>query len=144
MKTLSILALVALLAGCSTVDRRIEEKSGVFNALDADTQDQLRQGMVEVGYTPDMVYIALGRPDEKRAIVTTTAREEVWVYSTYFSEYVGSTVRYRRYIAMHPRTGQRVVYFEPVRDHLYVDRAEDRIRITFRDGKVSMIEEVQR
>lgn len=144
MKTLPILALLILLAGCSTIDSRIKEKSGVFDELNPDTQEQLRQGMVEIGYAPDMVYIALGRPDEKRAITTTTGRDEVWVYSTYFSEYVGTAISYRRFVGVHPKTGQRVVYFEPVRDHLYRDRTEDRIRITFRDGKVSVIEQVQR
>jgi len=140
MKTLPILALLVLLAGCSTTERRIEKKSGVFNALDAATQEQLRKGVVEVGYTTDMVYIALGRPDERRTVTTATGRDEVWVYSTYYSEYVGTTVHYRRYY--HSVSGQ--VYVVPVRNHLYSDRTDERIRITFRDGKVSVIEQVKR
>jgi hypothetical protein len=140
MKTLPLLALLVLLAGCSTVDSRIQEKSGVFNALDADTQEQLRKGVVEVGHTTDMVYIALGRPDERRTVVTAAGRDEVWVYSTYYSEYIGTTVHYRRYY--HSGTGQ--VYIVPVRNHLYSDRTDERIRITFRDGKVSVIEQVKR
>lgn len=144
MKTLPIFALLLFLAGCSTVDSRIKEKSGVFDALDPATQEQLRQGMVEVGNTTDMVYIALGRPDVKREIVTAGGRDEIWIYSTYYSEYVGTTVHYRRFLGYHPVTGQRVIYFEPVRNHLYRDRADDRIRVTFRDGKVTVIEQVQR
>lgn len=145
MKTrLLLLPLLVLLAGCSTVDRRITEKAAVFESLDPATQEQLRKGMVEVGYDTDMVYIALGSPDERREIATAAGRDQVWIYSTYFQEYAGTTVHYRRLLGYHPVTGQRVVYFEPVRNHHYRDRVDERIRITFRNGKVTMIEQVQR
>ncbi len=144
MKILPVIALLVLLAGCSTVDSRIKENADVFDALDPATQEQLRQGMVEIGYPMDLVYIALGRPDEKRERVTADGRELEWVYSTYYSEYVGTTVAYRRYVGIHPATGRRVIFFEPVHNHLYRDRTDDRIRVTFRDGKVTVIEQVQR
>ncbi len=134
-----LLPLALLLAGCSTIDRRINEKSALFETLDAATQEQLRQGTVKVGDTLDMVYIALGRPDEKREIVSAEGRSEVWIYSAYYSEYVGTTVRYRRYY--HPVSGQ--IFVQPIRDHHYRDRADERIRVSFRDGKVTVIEQVQ-
>jgi len=141
MKTrLLLLPLLVLLAGCSTVDRRITEKAAVFESLDPATQEQLRKGMVEVGYDTDMVYIALGSPDERREIATAAGRDQVWIYSTYFQEYVGTTVHYRRYYDS--KSGQ--VYVVPLRNHHYRDRVDERIRITFRNGKVTMIEQVQR
>ncbi|HRJ47004.1 MAG TPA: hypothetical protein PKY38_06560 [Opitutaceae bacterium] len=146
MKTrLLFLPFLVLLAGCSTIDRRIEEKAAVFASLDPATQEQLRQGMVEVGYDTDMVYIALGRPDERRERVTAAGREQVWIYSTYFQEYVGTTTMgYRRYVTVHPRTGERIIYFEPIRTDIYRDRVDERIRITFINGRVTVIEQVQR
>jgi len=50
------------LAGCSTVSSRIQEKSAAFAALSPVKQDALRQGTIEEGDTPDLVYIALGKP----------------------------------------------------------------------------------
>ncbi|MCW5550391.1 MAG: hypothetical protein KIT44_15620 [Opitutaceae bacterium] len=145
MKTrLLLLPFVLLLAGCSTIDRRITEKAAVFESLDPATQEQLRKGMVEIGYNTDLVYIALGSPDERRERITAAGREEVWIYSTYYQEYAGTTVHYRRYIGYHPVTGKRVIYFEPVRHHHYRDRVDERIRVTFRDGKVTEIEQIER
>lgn len=145
MKTrLLLFPIILLLAGCSTIDRRITEKAAVFESLDPATQEQLRKGMVEVGYNTDLVYIALGRPDERRERITAAGREEVWIYSSYYQEYAGTSVAYRRYIGYHPVTGKRVIYLEPVHQHHYRDRVNERIRVTFRDGKVTEIEQVER
>ena len=70
--TLVAVALAALsLAGCSTVNSRIKEKSATFQSLDAEAQEKLRQSIIEIGNSFDMVYIALGQPDEK--VERTTA-----------------------------------------------------------------------
>lgn len=145
MKT-RLLLLIALLGlvGCSTFEKRADEKAAVFSKLDAPTQENLRKGLVEIGYTPDMVYIALGTPDSRNEAITATSRKEVWIYNSYYSEYRGTEhAGYRRYVDFNPVTKKYFVYYEPVRVDVYRDHVEERIRITFEDGKVSLIEQAK-
>ncbi|MCC6415904.1 MAG: hypothetical protein IT582_08350, partial [Opitutaceae bacterium] len=116
----------------------------VYSRLDAETQGKLKQGRVEIGYTPDMVYIALGSPDQRNESLTAQGRKEIWIYNSYYSEYRGSEhVGYRRFVDYNPVTKQHYVYYEPVRVNVYRDRVEERIRITFEDDKVTMIEQAK-
>ena len=140
-----LLFLALLFAGCSTIDSRIQEKSVAFAALDAPTQDKIRLGRVEVGFTTDLVYIALGGPDERLTKTSTEGTGETWIYNSYYQDYLGSAhTGYRRYVVLDPRTQQPVVFFEPVYTPIYRDRVEERIRIAFTAGKVDAIEQVKR
>ena len=145
MKTRFLISLLLLgLAGCSTFEKRSEEKSAVFAALDTEAQEKLSQGIVEIGYSPDMVYIALGSPDSKSEHTTAEKTDLVWIYSAYYSEYRGtSNVGYRRMVHYDPKTKSHIVYYEPVQVDHYEERVEDRIRVTFRDGKVAVIEKAK-
>ncbi len=145
MKNRLLITLLLLsLAGCSTFEKRSEEKASIFTALGADAQEKLRQGIVEIGYTPDMVYIALGSPDSKSERTTADGSDMTWIYSAYYSEYRGtSNVGYRRIVDYNPVTKSYIVYYEPVQMDHYEQRVEDRIRVTFRDGKVAVIEKAK-
>lgn len=150
MKISSLIALfvltatAALFTSCSTFSSRAEEKSTVFNSLDEETQTRLKQGNIHVGDTPDMVYIALGVPDNKMQRVTSDGRQLIWIYKTYYQDYQGSQlVGYRRYFV--PVAPNRyVVHFEPVRREIYDERSEENMRITFVNGHVSIVEQAQR
>src|SRR5882762_7956237 len=65
---LPVISTVLLLAGCDTFDSRATEKAQVFDNLSEKTQKRLERGTIHAGDTEDMVYIALGDPDEKRQI----------------------------------------------------------------------------
>jgi hypothetical protein len=132
------------LAGCSTVESRIKENPAAFASLDPQTQAEIRKGGVRVGFTTEMVYIALGRPDERSERVTAEGREEVWIYTTTYEEYAGTAhVGYRRVYVRDPKTGAAAVFLEPVYGDVYQDRTEERIRIIFRDGHVTAIEQTK-
>jgi outer membrane protein assembly factor BamE (lipoprotein component of BamABCDE complex) len=75
------IALLLAVSGCDTIDHRIREKPDVFNQLDPKAQAEIRRGRVEVGYTPDMVYIALGKPDKIEG--------STWYYKQYAEEGAG-------------------------------------------------------
>lgn len=145
MKTRLFLTLLFLsLAGCSTFEKRAEEKAAIFSSLGAEAQEKLRQGIVEIGYTPDMVYIALGGPDSQSQRTTADGTDMTWIYSAYYSEYRGtSNVGYRRIVDYNPVTKSYIVYYEPVQVDHYEERVEDRIKVTFRDGKVAVIEKAK-
>ena len=147
MKTLAIIlgVLGLVLGGCSTVKSRIQEKSAVFASLDPQTQSRIRQGLIDVGYTFDMVYMALGKPDEVRDRQTTDGKNTTWIYNTYWQEYEGSrVVGYRRFVYFDPILKSYRVYIEPVRQELYSEHVEDRTRVHFKDGHVESIETAKR
>jgi len=139
-----IVACLGLLAACDTFNRRAEKKADVFYSLDEATQQRLKEKNIQVGDTPDMVYIALGVPDTKRQRKTSDGREVVWIYRTYYQDYLGSElVGYRRYFV--PIAPNRyVVHFEPVRADVYNERSEENMRITFINGHVSMVDQADR
>ena len=138
LRTALPLVLALFLTGCSTIDSRIREKSSVFAALDAPTQDKIRLGRIEVGFSTDLVYMSHGAPDERLTTTSATGTDETWIYNSYRQEYLGSAlVGYRRYVVIDPN-------FEPVYDSIYRDRVEERIRKIFKGGKVEAIEQVKR
>ncbi len=143
IRLLIILAMLGAV-GCSTFEQRSAEKEAVYSQLDPATQEKLRQQVVEIGYTPDMVFIALGKPDSKSETITVRGREETWTYNSYFSEYRGTeTAGYRRIIDYDPVRKAYIIYHEPVRVDIYRDHVEERIRIIFRDEKVAVIEKAK-
>lgn len=137
-------ALALALAGCSTFERRSKEKSYVFNALDPATQARLKERNIAVGDTMDMVYIALGVPDEKREKLERTGSETVWIYNAYWQEYQGEALLgYRRVVFFDRRSKTYRVFYEPVRESVYSQHEEERIRVVFKDGKVTVIEQAK-
>lgn len=69
-----------LLAGCSTVDSRIDKNRSAFEAYPTAVQDKIIQGKVDVGFTPDQVRMALGEPDRVFTRTTADGTTEVWGY----------------------------------------------------------------
>lgn len=138
-----VLGVALLLGACSTISSRIEEKAPVFYSLDANTRAKISQGDIDLGFTPDMVYIALGNPDSRRSHLSQNGQTETWIYRSYYEDYQGTQfVGYRRWYTFHPHFGYRF-YWRPVHADLYRTVAEDDIRVTFRDGKVVMIDQAR-
>ena len=75
-----LLSLALLFAGCSTTDSRIQENEAAFQALSPAQQEKIRAGDVEVGYTQEMVRMALGAPDRSYTRTTDQGTVEVWAY----------------------------------------------------------------
>lgn len=134
--------LILALAGCSTFERRSEEKASTFAALSPEEREKLRRGVIEIGNSPDMVYIALGKPDETRETATPEGRETVWIYNRYYQEYEGNfRSGYRRILLFDPVRNRYVVFFEPVYTDVFSHHSEENIRIVFRNDRVVLIEQ---
>ena len=141
---LTALVAAALLAGCSTFDRRAQERSVVFNTLDEATRERLKEREIRVGDNFDMVYIALGAPDEKRETVTADGANTTWIFNAYWQEYRGERfVGYRRYAVYNELTKTYHVYYQPVHRSIYEERVEERLRVFFADGQVTAIEQAR-
>lgn len=142
---LSIVAVGALaLTGCNTFESRAREKSQVFQALPPDTRERLHRGRINVGDSQDMVYIALGYPDEVREVTTAQGVQTLWIYRTYWQEYEGTEwVGWRRSVVPLRRGGYAVVH-HPVTADVYATHADDTIRVTFARGVVAAVEQMKR
>lgn len=147
LRSLFPLALAAvalsLFAGCNTFDSRAKEKSATYDALPAGTQKRLERGHIKPGDTQDMVYIALGSPDEKRQVSTTDGTNETWVYRTYWEQYEGSEwVGFHRVIV--PTAQGYAIFHEPITRDVYSQRADEVIRVSFKAGVVASVEQRNR
>jgi hypothetical protein len=141
----SLAALTLAFAGCDTFDKRSQEKASTFAALAPEEREKLRRGVIEIGNTPDMVYIALGRPDETRETATPEGRESTWIYNTYHQEYEGNIrTGYRRILLFDPVRKRYTVFYDPVYTDVFSHHEEENIRIVFRDDRVVMIEQPKR
>jgi len=79
MKLLAALCVV-LLAACSTPASRIKHKKEAFAAYPPEVQQKIKAGRVDVGFTPEMVELALGRPDMRYTSTTEGGSTETWVW----------------------------------------------------------------
>jgi len=86
MSPLSLVCMFALalgLAGCSTPSSRIESNPAAFKAATPEQQEQIMKGVVSLGFTPDLVRLAIGNPDSIRTRLDKDGTSEVWLYRTY-------------------------------------------------------------
>lgn len=126
------LLLVALLSACSTPDSRIDSNRAAFDKFPADVQEKIRTGRVDVGFTPEMVRMALGEPARQLTRKTESGDVEVWMYADNkpqlsFGFGVGSVGRHSGVgVGMSTSTGG----YEP----------DEKIRVEFRNGRVESVE----
>lgn len=137
-------AAAGLLGGCSTFESRAREKSAVFAALTPEQQARLENKSIVVGDTEDMVFIALGKPDEIKTAATADETTTTWIYNRYWQEYQGEAYGgFVRRTVTNPKTGATSVYLEPISRPVYESRQQPVLRITFSGGKVSVVEQVK-
>ena len=88
MKTLLLgaAAAVALIvsSGCqSPRAARIRDHAELFASLDPATQQVIREGLFLPGFTPQLVFISLGKPNEVTTRETEHGTVEVWRYRNF-------------------------------------------------------------
>jgi hypothetical protein len=124
--------LILFAASCATPDSRAKKNEAAFNSWPADVQQKVRAGKVDVGFTPDMVRVALGAPDRVATRTTAQGVAEVWVYfdnNPKFSLGIGMVSGGR-----HSAVGGGMV----VGDDSWRD--EEMLRVIFEGGRVAAIE----
>ena len=77
--SLAFLGLL-IVAGCSSPSSRIGKNRAAFDTYPAEVQAKIRAGEVAVGFTPEQVKMAQGKPDRILELTTAAATSEVWVY----------------------------------------------------------------
>lgn len=130
--------LVVWLAGCATPDSRIKKNQALFDSLPAEAQAQIREGQVSLGFTPDMVRLAVGEPDRRSIRTDASGRTEVWSYTRY--ETVDGFPVYTGY---YHRAYPGYRYYG---SGFYTERTEAReyFRVEFVDGEVTVVQQQER
>ncbi len=119
--------LFGFLAGCSTVDSRIQGNPQTFAALSPADQDLVRRGAIREGMPRAAVFLAWGRPDRVRYGSRAGIPFEVWIYTTTRSEIVPgyypsfSGFGYYRYGWNRPFYGHHGFYGYPFSPYLSDD-----------------------
>ena len=125
---LLFVVLPTLVAGCSTVERRANQHAQMLAGLPPDVVRGLREGKIDIGYTAEMVYVALGPADRVYSRRTTEGTTVVWVYT-------------RREPSFGRTWGAGSWgWYGPVDLHGEGSREYDAVRVEFRDGKVFAVE----
>lgn len=81
------LLLTLLVSGCESdgsTSARAQEKSAAYAALRPWQKKYVDVGSITEGFTPDMVYIALGRPDQVDPKELPEGKTERWTYRRFY------------------------------------------------------------
>lgn len=62
----------------------------MFAALDPAAQRLIREGLFDVGFRPELVYMALGTPSRRMARETDEGTVETWVYRNFVYANIGA------------------------------------------------------
>ncbi len=131
------LASAALLAACaSTPDERIAKNQTAFNQYPSTVQQKIRAGGVDVGFTPEMVRFALGEPTRTFNHQSETGTAEIWIYhdnGPRFSFGIGIGGATGRHSAAAVGLSGSTGGYDP----------GEKMRVEFRDGRVTAIEYVK-
>lgn len=76
----SLLAALVL-AACASPESRIRDNQTTFDSYPPQAQQKIRAGQIDVGFTPEMVRMALGAPDHVYQRTATEGSSEVWGYT---------------------------------------------------------------
>lgn len=136
LATLKRLALGTLLAVClsgcgTTQDHRIRVYPNDFRTLEEAEKAMIRSGRIARGFTPRMVYMALGTPDLTRTTLGPEGERVTWIYAGRIREEDGSGAAFR--------TTNDLIWGSPFRRQAY-----DRLRVVFVANEVIEIETVAR
>lgn len=78
------LLFAALALGCqNSRATRIEENAAMFAALDPASQQIIREGLFVPGFTRELTYMSLGKPNKVTTTETVNGTVEVWKYRNF-------------------------------------------------------------
>lgn len=124
-----------LLVACSTPTARIKRNQALFDSLPVSEQALIREGKVAIGFTSDMVKLAVGEPDQRWIRTDAEGQKEIWSYTTYDGADGAPLFRgyYHRYHDGYP-------FYD---DSFYrgYARAREYFKVTFSGGRVTEVQQ---
>lgn len=136
---LALLSLLLLLAGCATTEHRIQQNQELFDSLPLANQARIRGGQIDLGFTPDMVRIALGEPQRKLVRRDGGGDAEIWLYLDLVRRYERQRADIDG-LSLSGPGGMRTIggsaWFDVLQEREYI-----RVRVEFKGGVATAIEE---
>ncbi|MGC4074319.1 MAG: hypothetical protein QM760_17765 [Nibricoccus sp.] len=127
------------LAGCESPKTRIQKSPELFSTLSASDQQLIKEGRAALGFTPEMVKLALGDPDRVTTRTDASGVSEVWRYTTYETD--GGVYLYRGYYHRYYNGWYGDPFYYPYYMSYPSRRERDYLKVTFTGGRVSSVEE---
>ena len=136
----SVALLLLLLAGCATTPaQRIQKNQDLFDSLPVAEQARIRGGQINLGFTTDMVRIALGDPQRQLVRRTPDGEHTIWLYLDTLRRYERQRADIDGLLVSGPG-GMRSIGGSAWVNVLQ-ERETIRIRVEFQQGLVTSIEE---
>jgi hypothetical protein len=125
-----------LLTGCATVESRIQDNMSAFLMYSPEEQAMIREGRIGLGFTPEMVRIALGRPRRIYTRQSDAGIANVWAYVREISD---GRFHHPYFVGRHSGHDR---FFLGYDSFYWRERTReiDVLRVEFRNGKVIGIE----
>ena len=82
--------LALFVAGCESdggIAARTQEKSAVYATLKISEKRFIEKGVIDTGFTADMVYMATGHPTKVESKELPQGHVELWTYDRYYPNY---------------------------------------------------------
>ena len=136
----TVLPVLLLLAGCATTPtQRIAKNQDLFDSFPVAAQARIRGGQIDLGFTPEMVRIALGEPQRTLLRRTPEGDAECWLYLDTVRRYERQRANINGLSLSSPGGTRAVggsIWINVMQEREFV-----RVRVEFRDGTVTAIEE---
>ncbi len=140
---------LALLGSCATPESRINEHPEIFSQASAEEQALIRKGEVALGFTSDFVRLAMGNPDGITERTDASGKETIWHYTEIevapgYAAFAYDPTFVAPMMIVNGPYGP--VMYAPLYVPFYPTPSpqieRDKVRVSFRDGKVVAIERV--
>lgn len=120
------------LAGCASQPAPVTTEK-----LDPKIRAMIQQKRIEPGFTPEMVYLALGKPQSSTGELVDSASNGVWVYQDFApGEKAFLAPGFSRRLVVDPKTNREVVTTERVKPELLAGLMPNSLKVTYQKGRV--------
>jgi hypothetical protein len=131
-------ASVVFAAGCATT-----RAPTTATKLEPNIRAQVEKGIIEPGFTPEMVFLALGKPNEPAESLVDATANGTWVYHNFSAVDRGILKPgFRRRIVYDSTKHSDVITTERIDGKAAPNLQANALYVTFRDGRVVEIQRV--
>jgi hypothetical protein len=129
-------ATLLLAAGCQTA-----RPPTTATRLEPPIQAKVDRGIVEPGFTPEMVFLALGKPTEPASSLADATTDGKWIYREFQPKNERGLLRPgQRTHVVADNAGKEKIVTEPLASDTAPNLAANSMEITFRAGRVVEIQ----